>query len=109
MPNHYCFHKPDGVMAQLDDVDRQLCELTGAPYSATKFCPAFQWVQLVGDIVLIKQSASTVTPEVFDAYKARCDSGELKTPGIETPDEWDILRRFLAVDYHYEAWATIGK
>ncbi len=93
MPYQYVFVKPDGELANLDDIDRELCKRTNYPFSKTNFCPMFvllsQWLSLA---VLMKSGGSYVTKDALDAY--------FSLPDNDTPPETkELAYEFLCERY----------
>jgi hypothetical protein len=74
----YCFDDPyTGERAKLDDVDRELCDATGWPYSSKNYCPLFDALVELGFACLMwasrtgyKEGAWHVTSDMLRAYRA---------------------------------------
>lgn len=107
MPYSYQFHTIAGGIASLNDVDRELCEKTGVPYSERNYCPAMvDFTQWLGMSILRHSGGSIVTPEAFDSYREMdtAKPEDRRCFGHYGPTEWTIAREFLAERYRLEMW-----
>lgn len=92
MSFHYQFSdRESGIVKSLDSIDREVCDITGYPYSPIDYCPAYQiatffllGVAMRGDVTLDSVDAA------LDAYQA---GTELST-----------VARHLVTRYNYRAW-----
>lgn len=101
MPTHCQWLDQAGNAVDRDLIDRECCELFDWPYSAYKFCPPFQHLELVAFSILLKAQTTDMnvkhpTPEMFDQWV------------IDNLDCWDPiiakkLRGFFA-RYKFIIW-----
>jgi hypothetical protein len=92
MSFHYQFSdRESGIVVPLDSIDREICDITGYPYSPTKYCPAYQIATFFLLGVAVKGDVTLDTVDsALDAYSA---GTELAT-----------VARHLITRYNFMAW-----
>ncbi len=110
MPMSYRFTAIDGTIPTLDSIDRELCERSGYPYSATNYCPAFTFAtQILGFCIVKHGDGDKTSAESFDAFKLEHDARPEEERFGLTDAEWRTMREFLAERYTLELWYSVGR
>ena len=100
MPVSFKYMKP-GTTAPvpLDDIDRLMCEMTGAEYSKEDYCMHFQIMEWV--IVSVCWNGGPSTKEMTENYIEKLR----KQPDHEEGGLMEqIIRRFCYEEYVVDAW-----
>lgn len=85
MSRGYQFRDALGNHPTLDDVDREICEDTGSPYSKDNYCPTYEILIEAGFAMLMRWGGSWVTPAHVGLYSS---VGIFPT---ESPERWTPL------------------